>query len=73
MLLDAIDEEAKRVATEAFVDALASFLLTPTDSVDSLAHRTALAQARARAMELLDLRAYDAAVFSGFRAAGLRP
>jgi hypothetical protein len=73
MILDAIDEELKRIAKDAFVDALASFLLTPTDSMDSLAHRTVLANARAEAKKLMSLNEYDAAVFDGFRAAGFKP
>jgi hypothetical protein len=73
MILDAIDEERKRITKGAFVDALAGFLLTRTDSMDSLAHRTALASARAQAKGLLNLSEYDAAVFAGFRAAGLKP
>jgi hypothetical protein len=73
MILDAIDEERKRIAKETFVDALASFLLTPSDSMDSLPHRTALASARAQAKRLMDLSEYDAAVFDGFRAAGFKP
>jgi Asp-tRNA(Asn)/Glu-tRNA(Gln) amidotransferase A subunit family amidase len=73
MIRDAIDEENKRVAKEAFVGALAGFLLAATDNVDSPAHRTALAGARAKAKELMSLDEYDAAVFEGFRAAGFKP
>jgi hypothetical protein len=56
---------------EALVTALADFLHADKAGLARLDHRSKLAAARARATEMLDTKAYDAAVFAAFRRAGL--
>jgi hypothetical protein len=64
--MDANVEEVR----EALVTALADFLQADKAGLAGLDHRSKLAAARARAMEVLDTKAYDAAVFAAFRRAG---
>ena len=67
---DAINKQA---AKEAFVEALATFLSLPLDTIDLSAHRSALAKVREKAAAMLGDEPRDASVSPGHWKAGIEP
>jgi hypothetical protein len=56
--------------TQAFVESLASLLLTEREGKVTIEQRSKLAAARAHAKKVLNATQYDEAVFRAFRIAG---